>query len=135
MLSDRIVDRIDASGPCWLWLGYTNPKGYGLAWAEGKTRQIHRYVYEQLVGPIPEGMTLDHLCRIRHCVNPDHLEPCGRGTNVVRSPITITGVHARKTHCINGHVFDGVSSNNGQRTCRACGRENQRRYAARKAGV
>jgi hypothetical protein len=132
MLPDRIADRIDAVGPCWLWQGSTNPTGYGWVWADGKNHRVHRYVYEQLVEPIPEGMTLDHLCRVRHCTNPDHLEVVGRGANVLRSPITITSIHARQTECVNGHTFDGVSSTNGQRTCRACARENQARYRERK---
>ena len=60
---------------CWLWLGHLNPKtGYGKKMWHGTTYLAHRWMYEQRVGPIPEGMVIDHLCRIRHCVNPDHLE-------------------------------------------------------------
>jgi hypothetical protein len=69
---------------CWLWVGNKNDRGYGVVPLEGKIRKAHRAVYESERGPIPEGLTLDHLCRIRCCVNPDHLEPVTAMENIRR---------------------------------------------------
>lgn len=118
-----IADRIDATGDCWEWTGGTSPAGYGKA----GTRLAHRLVYEMLVGPIPEGLTLDHLCRNRVCVNPDHLEPVTLADNVRRG-YGLAG-RWRNTHCKQGHPFDQVNTaypvrSNGKvrRACRACDR-------------
>lgn len=75
-LKPRIEGRyeVDANG-CWLWTGYIHHRGYAPIIAYGRVTTAHRVSYEQHVGPIPEGRVLDHLCRVRHCVNPDHLEP------------------------------------------------------------
>lgn len=70
--------------PCWLWTGKQHKKGYGLIQVRGKRQRAHRYVYEQLVGPIPEGLEIDHLCRNKPCVNPDHLEPVTLRENLRR---------------------------------------------------
>jgi hypothetical protein len=69
---------------CWEWQGRRNPSGYGEAGRYGKVWLAHRAVYEELVGPIPEGMTLDHLCANRGCVNPNHLEPVASYENTLR---------------------------------------------------
>lgn len=77
-----------AENGCWLWQGRLSSKGYGYRWFKGKPgRPAHRVVYEILKGPIPKGMALDHLCRIRHCVNPDHLEPVTTMENNRRSAL------------------------------------------------
>lgn len=70
--------------PCWIWQSYVNPGGYGIVSVGATTVRAHRKVYEELVGPIAEGLTLDHLCRVRSCVNPAHMEPVTRGENVRR---------------------------------------------------
>ena len=71
----RFFAKIDASGVCWQWTGARDPNGYGLFRGNVRiTRRAHRFGYELLVGPIPDGLTLDHLCRNRGCVDPDHLE-------------------------------------------------------------
>jgi hypothetical protein len=82
---DAKVDRSDPDG-CWLWTG-TLRSGYGRFRADGRLVQAHRYSYERAVGPIPADRQLDHLCRVRRCVNPDHLEPVTPSENVLRSPI------------------------------------------------
>lgn len=83
-LEERLYALIDASGDCWEWTGTIRPDGYGQLRAYGKMQRAHRVVWEWLAGPIPEGLTLDHLCRNRACVNPDHLEPVSVGLNVQR---------------------------------------------------
>ena len=69
---------------CWLWLGATTDNGYGSFWADGRSHRAHRFAYAQFVGPIPSGLTLDHLCRNRICVNPKHLEPVTDRENILR---------------------------------------------------
>lgn len=81
----RIWPRIEKTPTCWLWTGARVRNGYGTARIEGRNGVIHRWVYEQLVGPIPAGMQLDHLCRVRHCCNPDHLEPVTHTENCRRA--------------------------------------------------
>ena len=89
---------------CWLWLGATS-KGYGTINVSGKNVRVHRFVYEAMRGPIPPGLFTDHLCRVRCCINPDHMEPVTNKENVLRG-IGRTAVNARKKYCKNGHPFD-----------------------------
>lgn len=139
------VDKDGASG-CWLWTATKVSDGYGqfLLTVDGvqRGRPAHRHAYELLVGPIPDGHQLDHLCRVRACVNPDHLEPVTQRENVLRGE-GLAAINARKTHCKNGHEFTDENTRryvgpNGapRRACRACHRERgRRRYAARKAAA
>ena len=108
---------------CWEWLGRLDQDGYGLSPNRSvNDRGAHRAMYRLYVGPIPEGLTLDHLCRNRSCVNPAHLEP------VLNAENTRRGGNAIKTHCVNGHEFTEANiyryTNerypNGRRTCKAC---------------
>ncbi|MFI9344986.1 HNH endonuclease signature motif containing protein [Streptomyces sp. NPDC052773] len=82
----QIMSKVDKNGPggCWLWKGHVLPTGYGTVNAFGTVLLAHRAAYRLLVGPIPDGLTLDHLCRVTHCVNPDHLEPVTRRENIRR---------------------------------------------------
>ena len=86
MLAERLTDKIDARGDCWEWTAATGGKGYGYGWCSNDKRMkgAHRLIWELLVGPIPEGLTLDHLCRNKLCVNPDHLEPVTHQVNILR---------------------------------------------------
>lgn len=108
---------------CWEWTASKNQTGYGLfGIRSGRMRASHRVAYEALVGPVPDGKELDHLCRVRGCANPVHLEPVDHRTNVRRG-VAPTAVNANKTHCIRGHEFTGanlVIRPNGTRRCRAC---------------
>src|SRR5215472_6923837 len=105
---------------CWLWLGNTYPNGYPqVAW-DGTNRLGHRVFYTQLVGPIPEGLHLDHLCRTPLCVNPDHLEPVTKRENERRGMCGVL-----KTHCIHGHEYTLENTYRppgrlSSRACRAC---------------
>lgn len=142
-LARRIDDLRDDPSKCWEWDGEKNERGYGRASIDGKTRPAHRAVYEHLRGPVPEGLVLDHLCRNRLCVNPDHLEPVTNTTNIMRG-VGVGAQNASKTHCINGHEFTPENTRlnkpvhpNGDptRTCRQCHRDRQRRYHAAKRSV
>src|SRR5690349_9784178 len=94
----------------------------------------HRVAYERLVGPIPDGLALDHLCRVRHCINPDHLEPVTWRENILRGASEVARLAAR-TACSKGHEFtpENTRINNGARACRRCDRENKRAQRIRKA--
>lgn len=125
-------------GPCWLWTAHRSSHGYGRVGVDGKGRQAHRVVYELLVGPIPDGMQLDHLCRVRHCVNPAHVEPVTPRENYRRG-FSAFGVNARKTECPQGHPYDEANTYftpGGGRKCRACMVEDQRELRrSRGAGI
>lgn len=138
------VDRLDGDFACWPWKGRLQPSGYARFHLPGVGHGMaaHRFAYELLVGPIPDGLQLDHLCRVRHCVNPAHLEPVTGFENVHRSPITAATVNARKTHCPQGHPYNEANTlrYRGERICVTCRRRHQReaarrRYYARKAAV
>jgi len=107
---------VDAGG-CWMWRGQTIPLGYGRL-SHGGPLQAHRVAYEILVGPIPEGLTIDHLCRVPGCVNPAHLEPVTASENLRRR-------HAAVTHCPQGHEYtaENTYQHRGSRYCKACTRE------------
>ncbi len=120
-------------GPCWLWMGAPSRGGYAqsrLGSPDGSKRMVHRAVYESLVGPFAEP-ELDHLCRVRNCVNPSHLEPVDHDTNMAR------GAHAMKTHCPKGHEYTPENTRayrwpSGQegrfcRTCQSLTRREQKR--------
>lgn len=140
-LVHRLDERI-ATGPgCWQWTGAINRHGYGqFLFTDGSRRAAHRIVYELIVGPIPEGLQLDHLCRNRGCVNPNHLEPVTNRENTIRGvgPVLAGARQSVKTHCPAGHAYDEANTRRYRnhytgrpaRGCRACDRE---RYARRKA--
>lgn len=94
---------------CWIWAGSKDRHGYGHLYIRGTgppygPKQAHRIVYEALVGDIPQGMQLDHLCRVPACVNPEHLEPVTQKTNILRG-VGLTAQNAKKTHCPHGHAY------------------------------
>ena len=127
-VAERLWRRVQRGGPtdCWLWLGATNGNGYGVIGRGGRGTQtyVHRVVWELERGPIPDGLQVDHLCRVKMCVNPRHLAVVTAAENNRRS-MSATAIHARKTHCPAGHPYDEVNTYRppGQpnsRMCRAC---------------
>lgn len=121
---------------CWEWSGHKTDEGYGKVFGKdlcGATTKIaHRWMYECLVGPIPDGLEIDHLCRNRGCVNPSHLEPVTTRENVLRGDGP-PARNARKTHCRNGHPLTGDNvahpgGNLNKRRCRMCYRAKNKRY-------
>lgn len=127
----------EPDGGCWLWMGALTaaaPNGYGrFMRGDGTTTTAHRVSFEWLVGEIPEGLELDHLCRVRRCVNPQHLEPVTHRENVLRG-VSIVADFARQTSCVWGHEFDRLSPT-GRRICSICDAERGVRYRQRKFPV
>lgn len=118
---------------CWIWPGRPNADGYGTIKVDGAYVRAHRWVWQRLRGPIPEGLDLDHVCRVRNCVNPDHLEPVTRRENTRRG-ISVPAINGRRTHCKWGHPFDeeNTKRDGRRRSCRACiRRRNAEMYVRR----
>jgi hypothetical protein len=119
---------------CWGWLASIAGNGYGQFTVAGATALAHRVAYEMAYGVIPAGLQIDHLCRTRSCVNPGHLEAVTPRENVMRAPDTLGARFAAKTHCPHGHAYDEANTTyrkNGGRRCRACNREEWRRWRER----
>jgi HNH endonuclease len=127
-LSGFVSDRIEAEpmSGCWIWVGDRSQKGYARI-GRGRAPAVHRLIYRLMRGPIPDGLQLDHLCRVRACVNPNHLELVTRKENILRG-IGPTANNARKTHCPRGHIYDDSNTyhSRGQRECRTCKLRGQR---------
>ncbi len=127
--------RVRKTDGCWLWEGGLTPSGYGqMRGREGEgTLLAHRFSYQSLVGPIPPGLSLDHLCRIKNCVNPAHLEPVTSEENFRRSPLWV----GNRTECPSGHPYEGNNvsvKTTGARGCKQCARDYAERQR-RKRGV
>ena len=132
---DRFLAKVEPepNSGCWLWSGSVTKNGYGrFGISRRDVRWAHRVAYEHWHGPIPDGLQIDHLCRVRSCVNPEHLEAVTCRTNLLRG-IGFTGRQARQTHCLRGHLLEGdnLSSwhlKHKQRHCRSCDRIRQPGY-------
>jgi hypothetical protein len=136
MIKEYFLSKIcKSTNGCWEWAGAIDSNGYGEFYRnknlrEFSSRKAHRAVYELFNGKIPKNMTLDHLCRNRKCVNPDHLEVVTIGENVLRGE-GLTAINKRKTHCIRGHEFDSKNTEirpNGGRRCLTCRREDNKSF-------
>lgn len=126
--ADRFWEKVRQDGACWVWTGALQPGGYGyFSVGEGRYTGAHRWAYEFLVAPIPDGLVIDHLCRNRKCVNPYHLEPVPQRVNVARG----IGVgRPRMSTCRKGHDLtpENVETRKGGgRRCITCrrARENE----------
>lgn len=132
---ERFWEKVDKTATCWLWTATRSGNGYGnFAVTHFQRTSAHRFAYEQAHGPVPEGKDLDHLCRVRACVNPDHLEVVTHRVNSLRG-VSPWADRARQTHCIHGHPFDEANTyidpkHPTIRKCRACHRT---REAAKRA--
>lgn len=113
--------RPDESG-CWLWTGAVTSSGYGSVGVNGRSESAHRHLYALLVAPIPAGLEIDHLCRVRLCVNPDHLEPVTRAENLRRA----REHHVPKRACKYGHSLTGTAARAANGMCRECDRQRKR---------
>lgn len=130
---------VDDPNACWLWQAATDGHGYGQFNAGGgNIVKAYAFLYKEMHGPIAPGLELDHLCRVRRCVNPDHLEPVTHQENVARSPIVGQGggkAQRAKSHCPQGHPYDEANTyiaKGGGRCCRACHRERVKKAKAAK---
>lgn len=122
-LSARFWSKVDKSGDCWVWTSAHFPNGYGTFGIGGRSFLVHRLSYTWSVGPIPDGLIIDHLCRNRACVRPSHLEPVTYSENLRRG-VGCGAYNAAKTHCKMGHPFNETNtrtSADGGRRCRICG--------------
>jgi hypothetical protein len=133
---ERFWAKVDRGGPedCWEWRARLDRDGYGYHWRgqRGLTVMAHRIAYVEMIGAIPGGLELDHLCRNRKCVNPEHLEPVTTRVNQLRGE-THAARNSAKTHCPHGHPYSGENLEiraGGRRACRTCRREQKRRWDA-----
>lgn len=127
-LDDKTV-RGERESQCWLWMGAKNPSGYGYIGGPHQSMLlVHRVSYERHVGPIGDGLHLDHLCRNRACLNPLHLQPVTATENTLRG-VGPTAINARLTSCRRGHPFTEANTrveSNGSRRCLTCRAANRK---------
>lgn len=132
---ERFWDKVDQTSDCWNWVGAVSGHGYGNFKAGPRYAMAHRFAYELLVGSIPEGLQIDHLCRNRRCVNPDHLEPVAARENVRRgeTPLANRLRSAQMTHCHRGHprTPQNLYVYGTKKMCKPCCLESTRQRRAR----
>lgn len=140
--TDRFWSKVEKTDDCWHWTGYRNPAGYGQFGDGGKVYLAHRWIVENERGAIPEGMTIDHLCRTTSCVRPDHLDVVSLAENIARTTGFRFTHYARgnRTHCKVGHEMTPANSYRrlgrvNSFDCRRCMANYQRSYKARKGAV
>lgn len=132
-LPARFWRNVDTSGACWLWLT-PRADGYGRVQIGWVRRRAHVWAWEAVNGPVPEGLVLDHLCRQRACVRPEHLRPVTpRENTMAPGSLAVAKAHAERTHCPHGHAYttENTIRRDGKRRCRTC--VNAQRRARRRA--
>jgi hypothetical protein len=130
---ERFFSKILDTGTCWLWMGYVSTQGYGIFYIQSEPVHAYKVSYMFFKGPVPKGLEIDHVCRVRHCVNPVHLEAVTHQENMRR------GLYGQKTHCPKGHPYSPEntykSPRKQHRVCKTCRRigvamcENRRKNA------
>lgn len=140
----RFFGKVDKTESCWLWTGSVDHRGYGRFYFRGRNYLAHRAAHELLIGPISEGLTIDHLCRVKTCVNPDHLEPVTLLENMLRVPRKPKPPKVPKPlakRCGKGHEFTPENTGYRLRTtgskrsfryCITCKRQYMAEYFARR---
>lgn len=130
---DPRIEAVPESG-CWVWMSGCDKDGYGRTWRDGKSRKAHREFWQSTNGPIPEGLVIDHICRVRSCVNPDHMRVVDAVTNVMTNSGGIGAVNAKKSCCSRcGGPYERVKWTSSGRACVPCKRADFRRnYAKRR---
>jgi hypothetical protein len=139
-MDERFFAKVHMTSECWVWTAAVNLHGYGMfTRGDGRGQVAHRTAFEEIVGPVPEGLCLDHLCRNRRCVRPDHLEPVTFRENVLRGD-TLPAANVLKTHCRHGHALTAdnvaikIRRDGVERVCITCRRKECRdRYWRNKA--
>lgn len=121
---ERFFDKVEITTSCWLWHGTVSRSGYGSFSIRNRDGRSHRFTYELFIGPLPSGLEIDHLCKVRNCVNPEHLEAVSHRENLLRGS-GIAAINSQKTACVHGHEYNDMSTYTnslGERRCRICKR-------------
>jgi len=124
----RFWAKVEKTASCWLWRAHVDQFGYGQVVLNGRHLKPHRVAYELVIGLIPDGLQLDHLCRVRHCVRPTHLQPVTAKENIRR------GANGPKPECRKGHSLTADNSyiqRDGRKRCRICMARNSKKYHGR----
>ena len=135
-IAPRFWAKVQRGGPdeCWLWTASKNSCGYGSISFRGRGQRVHRVSLWLHGRDIPEGLVVDHVCRTRLCVNPNHLRVVTNHVNVRENSVAFAAINGDKTHCLNGHPLDGYNLivRDGKRRCRACDNVRNQEYYTRK---
>ena len=119
----RIANNTERTEDCWLWVGELQKNGYGRLRAGAKWQLAHRFSYTVYTGQDISGLTIDHVCRVRNCVNPAHLRACSQKENSLAAhSLSIAKQRKEQTHCVNGHEFTQENTYTRRNGCRACRR-------------
>ena len=135
-VAERFWAKVRKTPTCWIWTAALDD-GYGQFWYDGRMVRAHRFAYELVIGPIPDGLEPDHLCENTACVNPDHLEPVTHQENMLRGNNPVAK-NAAKTRCNLGHLLSGSNlyiHPNGGRRCRECSRLARHRHYVEKEKI